>query len=99
MERMTHRTGSDSAALEGECKRDEGDQAKKRPRRPLRGHYKPLYIPRLDAFEMIGCGPTKGHELINQGVLKTVRIGGRRYVTFESLERLGTPDDDSADAA
>ena len=71
--------------------RDE-DARPKRPRRPRRGHYKPLYVPLLDAFEMAGVGPTKGHALINAGVLKTVRIGKRRHVTFESLERL---DDDS----
>jgi hypothetical protein len=111
-ERMSHQKEPDSASLEDDRQRVEGDQPKKRPRRPRRGHYKPLYVPIRDAFEMIGVGPTKGYELLNAGVIKTVRIGrrvdpetgnvisrGRLYATFESLELLATPDDDSSEAA
>jgi hypothetical protein len=36
-------------------------------------------------------GKTKTYELINSGVLETVRIGGRQYVVMESFNRLVTP--------
>jgi hypothetical protein len=89
----------DSAPLDDDRQHVEGDQPKKRPRRPRRGHYQPLYVPIRDAFDIVGVGPTKGYELINAGVLKTVRIGKRRFATFESLERLAARDDDSSEAA
>jgi hypothetical protein len=62
-----------------------------KPRRPRRDHYLPMLVPILDAFDMIGCGITKGYELINSGKIETVYIGRRRYATCESLERLATP--------
>jgi hypothetical protein len=36
-------------------------------------------------------GRTKTYELINSGVLKTVRIGGRNYIDMKSFDRLITP--------
>jgi hypothetical protein len=96
---MPYRTEPDSAPLEGDQRRGEVEQANKRPRRPRRDYYRPMYVPLPDAFEIAGVGKTKGFELINSGVLKTVRIGKRRFVTFESLERLAVPDDDSSEAA
>ena len=62
-----------------------------KPRRPRRGHYIPILIPVLDAFDMLGVGVTKGYDLINTGQIDTVLIGRRRYATRESLERLATP--------
>jgi hypothetical protein len=64
-----------------------------KPRRPRRGHYVPILIPILDAFDMLGVGITKGYELVNTGQIDTVLIGRRRYATCASLERLATPDD------
>jgi hypothetical protein len=59
-----------------------------KPRRPRRGHYLPILIPVLDAFDMIGVGVTKGYDLINTRRIDTVLIDRRRYATRESLERL-----------
>jgi hypothetical protein len=96
---MPYQTTSNAAPLEGDRKRDEDAQPRKRPRLPRRDYYRPLYVRLRDAFDMAGVGATKGYELINAGVLKTVRIGKRRFVTFESLERLAKPDHDSSEAA
>ena len=59
-----------------------------KPRRPRRGHYVPILIPILDAFDMLGVGITKGYELVNAHQIDTVLIGRRRYATHASLERL-----------
>ena len=66
------------------------------PRRPRRGHYAPLLIPVLDAFDILGVGVTKGYELVNTREIETVLIGRRRYATCESVERLATPADRQA---
>ena len=36
-------------------------------------------------------GKTKTYELINSGVLETVRIGGRQYIVMASFHRLIRP--------
>jgi hypothetical protein len=36
-------------------------------------------------------GKTKTYDLINSGVLETVRIGGRQYIVMASFNRLATP--------
>jgi hypothetical protein len=36
-------------------------------------------------------GRTKTYELINSGVLETVRIGARNYIVMESFSRLTSP--------
>jgi hypothetical protein len=66
------------------------------PRRLHRSNYDPLLVPILDGFTMISVGPTKGYELIHDGVIETVLIGRRRYATLESLKRLATPADHQA---
>jgi len=38
-----------------------------------------------DAFSAIGIGRVKGYDLINSGVLKTVKIGRRRVVPHRHL--------------
>ena len=45
----------------------------------------PLLIPRKAAFAMIGCGPTKGHELINAGMLDARKIGDKTVITMASI--------------
>jgi hypothetical protein len=49
-------------------------------------------VPVLDAFDRLGVGVAAGYKLIDQGLLDTVLIGRRRYVTRESLARLAAPD-------
>jgi hypothetical protein len=49
---------------------------------------RPLLIPVLTAFKLIGVKPTKGWQLIHEKKLETVHIGPRRYVVVTSIERL-----------
>jgi hypothetical protein len=68
-----------------------------KPRRARRGHYIPLLVPVLDAFDILGVGVTNGYHLINTGQIDTVLIGRRRYATRESLERLAGLQEDVAE--
>jgi len=66
----------------------EHDPIRQQRRRPVRGRFAPLLVPILDAFEIIGVGPTKGYELVGAGIIETVMVGRRRYATQEGLERI-----------
>ena len=46
-----------------------------------------LLIPRRAAFDAIGVGNTKGHELIGAGVLIARKLGSRTMIEAESLQR------------
>lgn len=70
---------------------ERGHERSRRGRRALRGRFKPLLLPMLDAFEMIGVGKTKGYELVKSGKIETVTIGGRRYATMRGLDALAAP--------
>ena len=48
----------------------------------------PLLIPRKAAFAMLSVGPTKGHELINSGLLDARKIGDRTVITMASIRAL-----------
>lgn len=53
----------------------------------------PTEIPPLlcgihEATKLLGLGRSKVYELIGENRLETVRIGGRRLVRWESIERL-----------
>ena len=45
----------------------------------------PLAISPKDAFAAIGCGVTKGYELIAAGELDTFKIGRATRITTESI--------------
>ena len=45
----------------------------------------PLLIPKRQAFAAIGVGNTKGHELINAGLLVARKLGSRTVIEAESL--------------
>jgi excisionase family DNA binding protein len=49
---------------------------------------KPVTVTVENALRLSGLGRTKLYELMNQGRLKTVKIGRRRLVVFASLEAL-----------
>lgn len=51
---------------------------------------KPITVTIADALSLSGLGRTKLYELINDGMLETVKIGRRRLIKMESLERLLT---------
>jgi hypothetical protein len=46
-----------------------------------------MYVPLRDAFEIAGVGPTKGYELINAGVLKTIQARDRAPSARRRQER------------
>ncbi len=44
-----------------------------------------LLIPKRDAFDAIGVGNTRGHELLAQGKLDARKLGSRTMITAASL--------------
>jgi hypothetical protein len=48
----------------------------------------PLLLPRKQAFAMIGVGTTKGHELINAGLLDARKLGDKTLITMASVRAL-----------
>jgi hypothetical protein len=48
---------------------------------------KPLLVPLREAFTMLGCGVTKGYELVNAGLLDVRKMGSRSLATMSSIER------------
>lgn len=54
---------------------------------------KPLTIPIKTFRHVSGIGTTKTYQLINRGVLRTIKIGRRTLITMESVEALlGSPE-------
>ncbi|WP_206668111.1 hypothetical protein [Teichococcus oryzae] len=51
-------------------------------------HIKPILVPRKAAFAMLGCGTTKGHDLINAGLLDARKLGEKTLITMESIRAL-----------
>jgi hypothetical protein len=49
---------------------------------------KPLAVPALAGFKIIGVKPTKGWNLIKEGRLETVHFGPRCNIVVASMERL-----------
>jgi excisionase family DNA binding protein len=50
---------------------------------------RPIWVSRREASLLIGLGLTRLNELINDGTLKSVKVGRKRLVSFASLESLG----------
>jgi hypothetical protein len=50
-------------------------------------NFEPLVVPRLDAFDLIGVKPTKGHALINDGELDARKVGKLTVITMASIKR------------
>ncbi|NOJ40314.1 hypothetical protein [Bradyrhizobium australiense] len=44
------------------------------------------YVPRKVAFSILGVGNTKGHDLINRGLIKAKKLDGKTIVELESVE-------------
>ena len=51
------------------------------------GDFPALLVPVRPAFRAIGVGPTKGYQLVAEGHLTRVKIGGKSLITAESLRR------------
>jgi excisionase family DNA binding protein len=65
-----------------------GNSPAERKRESRREPPRPISTTVDDACRITGLGRTKIYELISDGTLKTVRLGRRRLVIFESLEAL-----------
>jgi excisionase family DNA binding protein len=52
-----------------------------------------------DFCRLYGLGRTKTYELINEGVLKRVKVGGRSLITWESAQALIKPQPGTENAA
>lgn len=48
----------------------------------------PILVPRKAAFALIGVGTTKGHELINAGLLDARKLGDKTLITMASIRAL-----------
>jgi len=48
----------------------------------------PLLVARMRAFATLGIGTTKGHDLINAGLLDARKIGGKTVITMASIRAL-----------
>ena len=49
---------------------------------------KPLTVPLQTAFQLLGVGKTKGGLLVQDGTIKTVRIGNRPMAIYAELEAM-----------
>lgn len=48
----------------------------------------PLLVPRKAGFAMLGCGTTKGDELIKAGQLDARKLGNKTLITLASIRAL-----------
>lgn len=53
---------------------------------------KPLLVSGPRARKLLDIGNTKYWDLVKQGVIETVEVGGRKMVVYTSLERLASGD-------
>jgi excisionase family DNA binding protein len=50
---------------------------------------KPIWVSPKKASHLTAIGLTRLYELLNDGTLKSVKIGRKRLISFASLESLG----------
>ena len=67
-------------------------------RKPPEAGLKPLFVTISTALAITGLGRTKLYQLVGQGRVKTVHIGRRHLVIYESLESLGDDTEAARDA-
>lgn len=49
----------------------------------------PIWVKPGKAKQLMGLGLTRVYELMNDGTLENIRVGGSRLVKVESIRRLG----------
>jgi excisionase family DNA binding protein len=54
----------------------------------LPGHTNPVYVTPNDAVRLTGIGRTLLYQLIAEGKLKSIKLGGKRLILFTSIEEL-----------
>jgi excisionase family DNA binding protein len=57
-------------------------------RSPL--YAKPIWVTPSEAIRLSGIGRTMLYELIADGTIKSVKVRGKRLVSFASIEALGS---------
>jgi hypothetical protein len=45
------------------------------------------YVPRKMGFKALNVGNTKGHDLINRGLIKAVKLDGKTLIDMDSVEQ------------
>jgi excisionase family DNA binding protein len=50
---------------------------------------KPVWVTPNEAIRISGIGRTLLYELIKKGTLRSIRVGGKRLVSYASIETLG----------
>ena len=50
---------------------------------------RPIWVSPKEARRLTGIGITRLYELLNDGTLKSAKVGRKRLVSFASLESLG----------
>lgn len=56
-------------------------------RNPQAAHFESLVVKPKIAWKMLGCGNTRGYELIAAGELESYKEGRSRKITVESIRR------------
>jgi excisionase family DNA binding protein len=56
-----------------------------------RDFVKPLWVSPRRASRVTGIGITRLYELLNEGRIKSTKIGRKRLISYASLEALGEP--------
>jgi excisionase family DNA binding protein len=52
---------------------------------------RPIWVTPKEASRLSAIGLTRLYELLKDGTLKSVKVGRKRLISFESLELLGRP--------
>jgi excisionase family DNA binding protein len=50
---------------------------------------KPVWVTPNEAIRISGIGRTLLYEMIAKGTLKSIKLGGKRLISFASIEELG----------
>jgi predicted DNA-binding transcriptional regulator AlpA len=54
-----------------------------------RSNAKPVWVTINETIRISGLGRTRLYELLNNGTLKSIKLGGKRLVAYASIEALG----------
>jgi hypothetical protein len=46
------------------------------------------YVSRKQGFKQLNVGTTKGHDLINRGLIKAVKLDGKTLIDMDSVDAL-----------
>jgi excisionase family DNA binding protein len=63
-------------------------QTESRPKDTLNSE-KRVWVTPKEAIRISGIGRTRLYELLNAGTIKSIKLGGKRLVSYASIETLG----------